>query len=42
MSAPRYFRLFAIFVPTNCQIWWKFVVVITKIMLLAFFLRHVY
>jgi len=33
------FRLFAIFVPKNYQIWWTFDVVITKIILLAF-LRH--
>jgi len=30
------FRQFAIFVPKNCQIWWKFDVVITKIILLIF------
>ena len=30
------FRQFAIIVPKNCHIWWKFDVVITKIILLTF------
>jgi len=28
------------FSPQNCQIWWKFDVVIRKIILLVFLLRH--
>jgi len=42
MSAPHIILYFCHLCDKNCQIWWKFYVVITKIILLVFFCNTVY